>query len=508
MQNKLKINTRVALNIALFCVVGASIGNLSAAENKAAVSTAASSAAAFNCGADPTWFSKPSLPAEVKKSGSDGSSNFCDFYQFSWQTFAYLMAASKTDAKKRNFEDTSQFYELEVTDKGTPANSCDDKHDNVHTLFVRTAKPLDGGTEFVIPERIGQAGGGATIYDQNGNVVYYDVRFSKNMCDVNGIKQKNNFPGGTTELKIAWKVLGKGDDASKFITMDATIGSNKTPTKLGLVGFHVAVATPDHPEFVWATFEHDVNSPDCTSPSTTKGWSFASEQCTAGLGGKASCTFNSASKQSSTTGTPTEICRVYPYGSAEGDLKYSENVGDITSLNANVQKHLTGDYAVLTNYFNVGALWVSDITQSAETSLSSSSGQNSSAQISNQRGSLRLANTVAETVFQDVDPSSPTFVSNCFGCHNYVGTSFPASGKNTTSGNLSHIFDDIVAGLGQCVDVQAANVINSQQQANATCPTTCKGFSTPFVWNGQWTNQDAKTGQQLPMTVCGCCGKQ
>jgi len=459
-----------------------------------------SPAAAYNCAADPSWFIAPSLPTEVKKSGPNGSSNFCDFYQFSWQIFAYLMAPSKATAKKRNFEDTSQYYELEVTSAGAPANSCDDKHD-AHTLFVRTTKPLEGGTEFIIPERIDQAGDGATIYDQNGNVVYYDVRFSKSLCNTDNIKQADNFPGGTTEMKIAWKVLGRGDDPSKFVTMDATIGSDKAPTKLGLVGFHVAVATPDHPEFVWSTFEHKVNAPDCTSPSTTKGWSFASEKCAATLPNLATCNFNAATQQPSITGTPSEICRVYAYGSSPGDLKYSENVGDITSLNANVQPYLTGNYAALANYFNVGALWVSDIAQSSTLAK-----QTGPSQISNQRGSLRLANTTAETTFQNVDPAA-SFVSNCFGCHNYVGTSLPASGKNTTSGNLSHIFDDIVVGLGQCVDVQAARIINSQQQANTDCPKVCTGSSSLFVWNGQWTNQDAKTGKQLPMTVCGCCGK-
>ena len=500
MKNKFKQNTRVVLSVAFVYVMGFGMSNVNAANEKVAVSSTASSAAAYNCAADSKWFSNPSMPVEVKQSGSDGSSTFCDFYQFSWQTFAYLMAQSKNDPKLRNFADIKQYYELEVNADGSPANSCDDKHDS-YTFFIRTSKPRAGGTEFVIPERIGQAGGGATIYDQNGNVVYYDVRFSKNMCDVNGIKQQNNFPGGTTELKIAWKVLGKGDDASKFITLDAKIGSGSATTKLGLIGFHVAVATPDHPEFVWATLEHAVNSPNCTAPSTTTGWSFASPSCTASLQSKTPCTFNNATKQTTTTGKPTEICREYPYGSAEGDLKYAENVGDITSLNANVRPYLTGSYAVLTNYFNVGALWVSDITQS-----SIIAGQTGVAQISNQRGSLRLANTVAETEFQNVDPAS-TFVSNCFGCHNYTGTSIPAAGKNTTSGNLSHIFDDIAAGSGQCLDVQAASLINNQQQAVASCPKTCVGFSSPFVWNGQWTNQDAKTGQQLPMTVCGCCGK-
>jgi hypothetical protein len=449
----------------------------------------------FNCAADPSWFSAPSIPTEVKKSGPDGSSNFCDFYQFSWQTMAYLMARSKTEPKLRNFENTRQYFELEVNSDGSPANSCDDIHDS-HTFFVRNGKTKEAGSPFLIPERIGQAGGGATIYDQNGNVVYYDVRFSKNMCDVNGIKLQQNFPGGSTELKFAWKVLTAKDDTNRYITIDAKIGSDSSTTKLGLVGFHIALATPDHPEFVWSTFEHKTNSPDCTAPSTTTGWSFASEACTATLKNKGTqpiqCDFNNPKKQTNVKGTPTEICRVYPFGSAPGDLKYAENTGDIISLNANVQPYLTGNYSVLNNYFNVGAIWVSDIKQGST--------------VSNQRGSLRLANTVAETEYQHVDLTA-NFASNCFGCHNYAGTGKPAAGKNTTSGSLSHIFDDIAVGSKQCFDVQAANVINNQQEADANCPKTCTNSSSLLKWNGQWTNQDAKTHQQLPMTVCGCCGK-
>jgi len=497
MNNKFKGKAGLLLGMALMCAYGLGVSNSYAANEKYA-KTDKLQTPAFNCTADSTWFTNPSMPTEVKQSGADGTSNFCDFYQFSWQAFAYLMASSKDAAGVRNYEDTTQFFELEIQANGSPANSCDDKHGE-KTFFVRTMKPEDGGTAFLIPERIGQAGGGATIYDQNGNVVYYDVRFSKNMCDINSIKTQQNFPGGTTELKAAWKVLGPKDDKSRYITIDTQIGSDNKAVTLGMIGFHIAIATPDHPEFVWATFEHNVNVPDCVNPSSTTGWSFTSETCTTDLKNKdplgiVQCRFNNPFAQSSLTGTPTEICREYPYGSAPGDLKYEENLGDITTLNANVQPYLTNEFAVLRNYFNLGALWLSDPTQSSI--------------MGNQRGSLRLANSVMETDYQDVvisnNPSA--FVSNCFGCHNYTGTSTPASGKNTTSGSLSHIFDDIVAGSKQCVDVQASALINSQSQAKQQCPSVCTNSSSFFSWNGQWTNQDAKTGQQLPMTVCGCCG--
>jgi len=487
--------------IAIFCVAGV----IQAADKSTTKAKVRTTGEIYNCLADTSWFTSPSMPTEVDKSADNGtSSDFCDFYRFSWQAFAYLMTPTSTNSDVRNFDDASQFPELQVNADGTPANSCSGESTS-NTFFIRTAKSASSGAEFTIPERIGQAGGGATIYDQSGNVVYYDVRFSKNLCDVSAIQKLNNFPGGTTELKTAWKVLGDNDDATKFITIDAQIGDQPQPTKLGMIGFHIAAATPDHPEFVWATFEHSINVPDCENPSATSGWSFTSQACATALQnndalGVVQCRFNNPSPQtdpSKVSGqTPTEICREFPYGSAEGDLKYAENVGDIKSLNNNVQPNLVGDYAVLKNYFNVGAIWVSDTTQSSD--------------VPNQRGSLRLANSVAETDYQNVDLNPETnngFASNCMGCHNYVGTSLPASGKNTTSGSLSHIFDDIAVGAKQCLDVQTSQTVNGQSQAANTCPTTCSNSSSNLQWNGQWTNQDAQTGQQLPMTVCGCCGK-
>ncbi|MGI2114921.1 mannan-binding protein [Shewanella frigidimarina] len=487
-------NIGTLLSAALLCISG--VNSVRAESNETTTNKAVSAINSFNCSADSSWFSQPSLPTEVKQSNGPGDSSFCDFYQFSWQSFAYLMATSKTNPQVLNFQDSTQFNELEVNTDGSPANSCDDKHDS-HVLFIRSAKPQENGTTFTIPERIGQAGGGATIYDQNSNVVYYDVQFSKNMCDVKKIQQQQNFPGGTTELKTAWKVLGANDDPSKFITMDANITpepKNTSTTKLGMIGFHLAVATPDHPEFVWATFEHKVNAPDCSSAETSTAWSFASKACTTDLKnqdalGIVQCRFNNPAPSQSITGSASEICREYAYGSAEGDRNYDENTQSISTLNANVQPFLTGNFKVLSNYFNVGALWVSNISKDSE--------------IGNQRGSLRLANTVAETEYQSVDLNAG-FVSNCFGCHNYTGTA--NNGSNTTSNSLSHIFDDIAIGSNQCLDVQVAITINSQAQAKAECPKTCTNSSSKLKWNGQWTNQSASTGMQLPKTVCGCCG--
>jgi len=428
------------------------------------------------CAVDPAWISSPSMPVEVKKSGSDGSSNFCDFYQFSWQAYFYLMSPVKAGSDTRQFQVAKNYPLLEFTAEGQPANSCDE------TVTENTLRTMLNKT----PILTHQAGSGVAIFDQNENVVYYDVRFNKEMCNLTGsaveMQKTNtiNFPAGTTELKFAWKVLTESEvQSGTFLTQTPPSGTLKGVT-LGLVGMHIAIATNDHPEFVWASYEQSNNAPNCGTAST-KAWSFTSKQCASN---SVSCDFNQAKKTDKLKGMPTEICRVFPDGTADGDLKAKENRDDINSTNQQVASLLNTssdpNMKLLQNYFTLGGIWLSDTQKGYE--------------VSNQRGSLRLANPVAETTYQHVDLTSKTFVSNCFGCHNYNGTAQPVN-NNVTSGNLSHIFFDVLTGQGKAVDIQSGTFL-SRDSASQVCKTTCEGFS--LTWNGQWTTEPGSK------SVCGC----
>lgn len=462
----------------------------------------------YDCPADPKWITHPSLPKEVKKSGADGSSNFCDFYQFSNQTYLYLMSPSSEKPHLRNFQVDANYPLLEFNSEGTPANSCDDVKDakTLRTALQQSASPL--GT--------GQAGGGSTIYDQNGNAVYYDVRFNQSQCNITAsaveLAKSNtiNFPSGTTELKFAWKILNDDEIVNtSYVTVPQVIdGKVKT---VGLVGMHIAVATNDHPEFVWATYEHNSNTPNCDpkGEQSATNWSFASASCTNKLPLSAessnACKFNLPSiNNGPMKGTATNICTVYPFGTSSGDHDANENLASIASQNASIYQNLKATNAVssmqiLNHYFNVGAIWVSD------TDLSSGG-----VGVPNERGSLRLANTVAETDFQHVDINSDQFISNCFGCHNYVGTDKPLN-NNITAHSLSHSFIDVITGQNKAADVNAISHINSDLQAKTVCggdPTalkktervgTCKNKRSYLSWNGEWTNMNSSSG-----SVCGC----
>jgi len=449
-------------------------------------------AVAGSCPVDSSWILRPSLPQEVKKSAGTAS-NFCDFYQFSTQAYLYLMSQASNGL--RQFQQQQQFPLLEFGDNNQPLNPCDNE---ISGLTLRTSlqkKPLSTG----------QAGGGATIYAQDGHVVYYDVRFSRNLCTLSGSavelqkQQITNFPAGTYELKFAWRVLSAAEIAQgSYVTQQATL--NKQMVTLGLQGMHLVSATKDHPEFVWATFEHRLNSPDCAGQANAN-WTFASQSCAAGLPATAAagnaCQFNQPPHHlTNPTGTPTNICRVYPFGTDPQDLKAAENLAAISQQNTELQRYLSEPEApkalqVLRNYFVVGALWASNIGTDAD-----------SASVGNQRGSLRLANTVAETAHQQVDLKSPTFVSNCFGCHNYTGSNKVVH-NNITSQQLSHIFRDIKIGQGQWLDVSASTVIGSNQSAAQICGDAKTGVcvsTAPYLqWNGNWTNSNTSAG-----SVCGC----
>lgn len=437
-------------------------------------------AAGYSCPASNSWVTNPNPPEEVPL-GKDAQ--FCQFYQFSWQWFLQLMSPAPGSNQLRNFEVAQNYPVLEIDENGNPLNSCDEKISG-REFFIRTVKLAGAGGKFTIPRRTGQAGGGATIYDQNGNVVFFDIRFGKNLCNIGSVQSQANYPPGTTELKTAWRIISEAEKR-RYYWIEADVDGVPGKELLGMIGLHLVRSTALHPEFIWATFEHKDNDPDCTKPGTDTGWSFTSPMCATNPG---QCTFNQATPDTSLKSKPTEICRVYPYGTDPGDNKAQENLTSITELNEQLvgpdgfltRLNDNNPMAVFRNYFIVGALWENLITQP-------------SSNIGNQRGSLRLANTVAETTFQDVNLNSQ-FVSNCFGCHHYEVTS-----RNTgPSASLSHIFDDIIAGVCTSpTDVEAGPIWNNSD-AQTKCPATC---ASKGGWNGQWT-----TTIPGEMSVCGCCG--
>jgi hypothetical protein len=131
---------------------------------------------------------------------------------------------------------------------------------------------------------IDQAVGGPLV-DQNGRFARYELRMNKDeynyivtnsLWDTAGQNKfvkhttvnlpagpSNYGPVGAMEFKAAWKVLGKGDDVSRFYTIKAIVYNDdsgdpspgENPVTLGLVGLHIARKTATQRNWVWSTFE-------------------------------------------------------------------------------------------------------------------------------------------------------------------------------------------------------------------------------------------------------------
>lgn len=290
------------------------------------------------------------------------------------------------------------------------------------------------------PHGLDQASGGPLV-DQNGRFARYEIRV--NMDEYNYINQNSlwnvkgqkaylkagdviEFPSGASqygpngpiEVKAAWKIMGAGDDSTKFYTIRAIVYNDESgavspgpnPVTLGLVGLHIAHKTATQEMWVWSTFEHVDNlTTSFFNPNSTA----APNQPITG----------SPDELDSVTGqplhAPTQVARV----NAVDD--------SVAGVNAYFQGMLQG--SVWANYELVGTQWLifEDVTPTF------------------------LANSVQETYLQGPHPDSVGFdyhpsgfddyyfhhpeyhpfsqwtSSSCIGCHYKASVNFPADKPKT-----------------------------------------------------------------------------
>ena len=373
------------------------------------------------CEASTDWITSPSMPGEVPE-----AETFCDFYQFSWQWFLAQVSPDPANGMPKFLE--NRVYEP-TGGTGQCANEALTGVAGIQAaLRPRTIKAQDF-------EEV-QADSNA-LYDKNGNVVHYNAFYTQALCD----STPAGFAPGTLEMKAAWMKLD--GDVSDYFTI--TVEMNDAPVRLGLIGLHLAIWTPNHPEMIWVSWEHKKNAPLCNGHSTGTSWALASDDAAACLRGNMldrdgppsdaceSFKFNTPdtlpSGEVPLTGTPNNVCREYDHGNQSGESvngnDNTENIIAIEELNV----ALVGPKGLLTalpsdnpmhvwsHYEMVGGLWTKDGANSGSPPPVPSK-QGPANPDSPQRGSLELANMALET-FQQGDES---YIPNCFGCHNYDST--------------------------------------------------------------------------------------
>ncbi|WP_299693125.1 hypothetical protein [uncultured Tateyamaria sp.] len=371
-------------------------------------------------------------------------------------------------------------------------------------VALRAEKAVDSLGE------VTQAGGG-TLMSQGKSLVYYGVHSNDVYADFLTL-QKNtkaedlkDFPISADELKLieayvekvgldapvapetlamelktSWVDAATLPDASAYVTMPAVVpaytpNANNTvwtpngtqDLTLALVGIHVVGTVQDHPEFVWATFEHINNAPDVgyyysnggTEPvqwpyDSSGSYTFLATDSTA-TGKNVECMTTTANKDNPNVIeivaemkdggpvcaggiVPSDTVRVRPWGSLpytpddvnSGKItqdvfdKAVKNNTELVSLNTNVLSQIAaGDPRK--NYVQTGGIWTTTPQGGGPAPIPNQNGD----ETAQMRGSLDLYNATMETYSQ-------TFANSCFFCHNVTQGETNSFGKF----QLSHIY--------------------------------------------------------------------
>jgi hypothetical protein len=411
-------------------------------------------AALADCQSDPSWFPHSQTP----EPGTTGFNSNCAFHQWSWQAFLWLTKEVNGKPLFLSFSSPNSLIE-DVPYRGMMPR-------------MQKSNTPESFNEFL------QAGTDGIMVDQQGRAIYYSqhidsnfVKFilSNKLTDPAVVRQFNpttNFPDGTMELKVSWKIVQPGDDVSDMFTMDGEINklvnkdgkivvdpNQRDKVKLALVGFHIAGVVENHPEMIWATFEHKRNAPVVpanATPTTVvsdKDWTFYKantqyKDCNVNYANTNKLNLDEATQILSPS---TQACRQFEFGNDPNstDPNVQQNDANIASLNADVLKHLD-ENDVWRNYFEVGAIW-----------FAANNGLKPNMSLATDEiltGSVKLSNATIETYTQ-----TQSTMNNCFRCHNTM-QAFPGNPDlaplPALNINISHAFQNIYFWSQDTTDAQ------------------------------------------------------
>jgi hypothetical protein len=384
-------------------------------------------AAGGGCTAPASWFTGiPMVPDTAPASP-------CQFQQFAWQTFLALLETSPAQPVPRYLQwgfpkpAINGLFCQQACPNGTPKapfNQCG----GPPTQEVVNATTQPG---FPPKDAAGNPLSGEVI-DQAGNPVYFTAHVSPawiqfvtnhqlaNPAVLSAAEPQQSFPSGSFEIKTSWRLaagMSEQEKAQYFVTTGCVIPETKsccsvpvgaggscpagdqiacaTEQELALVGFHVTGGADNHPELIWATFEHQNTAPDCDETPQPGPWSLY-DGVTDCRSDEAHC--NQANPASGPA-KPTNVCRKYSHGGAAPEI-----ARQIDQLNGTVLRQLPVK-SPLRFYKLVGTLWATDPAPAP----APFNVRTPTVNLTTPGGSPLLSNTTLETFKQDV---------SCFGCHN------------------------------------------------------------------------------------------
>jgi len=505
-------------------------------------------------------FLEPGAKIATQEPDSD-----CAFHEWSWETFVWATALDKNGVPR--------FMSLPTPDDMSFKFSAVKKSGKL-TLKLATRTHGKGG--------IGEKEGAGAIVEADGNMlvglngypVYASVHMNQpyfeaavsNLISTGNYKRYvgNYFPVGSAVFKATWLRVDSGNPppAGAFVTqaevpvltknafnvvvpaVDSLApggGKIKTVTAtVALVGLHVVGQTAAHPEFLWGTFEHHLNSPrvaDNTFVTTgsngnsytfyQQGTSYANVNV-ANQGPPGVLGFDEKTQRFSPV---TQVVQLNQTGGENNP----GGVANIGAVNMSGQAFLASNRKVaiaqriFANYDLIGTVWMSPNTY-VDTCANPSENPCKPANIvaptlnqANAVGSISLANSTAETfqqiasIYAQPQPSplppapapappvtiAPANFQNCFACHNAQSFSGSTPALPARRVGISHVVanNSVFAVANQlpiCADTKAGPIWNNDD-AKEKCPQVCQ--SVQSAWNGQW-----RTTNPGSESVCGCCG--
>lgn len=408
------------------------------------------------CYASPSWFPHSQTPAPEEGVGSpfDVSSTTNQiFHQWSWQKFLWLTKPGANGNPE--FLDVSNIYQVDANMSkvkmypGTTVTLNDTKQAGSESAILQTSPAYYGGSS---PYTV--------YYSKHINKTMYDaaVGFEAEMVKgtIDSTLNYQTYPVGSFELKVSWVDVNAipANKRNLYYTTNASLstdGVNYNTVEVALLGMHVVGVVQNHPEFIWATFEHDDLGPayDWTANSASSSSDkllFAAGNTT-GING---ILYNDSTQLGR---DPHKVFDLFKYGvprDSQGNFmsgtSQSEplNYNNIAGINNCVKSNLND---VWKNYFYNGSIWLNTDGMSpadqAKMIVDLAYGISKSDSGSSTRGSLNNANITMETFTQtfqnNISSINVNNLANCFSCHfgvDYSGSKSPLY--------LSHLFDGYI----------------------------------------------------------------
>lgn len=447
------------------------------------------------CDGDVSWLT-PTFQAS-HASISDGTPD-CAFYQAAWQHF--LEATSGPDAVHPAFLKYPDIVDLFGVDASPLAPRRQANMESASLKVVQLPNDPTGTQLAKFGAGVRQAGNPqGIVVDKNGNPLFYSIHVNpafQTFTTVNQLITANQLrsapqtlaindgaPGadgkptklGVAEYKAAWQVVDGAESIQDgFISQVALIptihrtGSTLTldaahprQVTLRLLSFHVAFTLDNHPEMIWATFEHlaadstpdkpisDVAPSAASRPPATpsivhpeRDYALFAANSSVNLANTPvdPSTFDEASQKFKSS---TPIYRVFPASKADDD----GTDGAVQALDAWMATHIA-KIDVRHNYRLIGAVWLKTPGNSFASGkhFSNKDGQSSDDPMATLSGEAALSSTAMESFTQTPD-SQP----HCFSCHDTaVVRSSPAPGKILVAAkemNVSHVMSRFLSEL-------------------------------------------------------------